>query len=420
MGWRANLWWGDAGPRCYLTVPVLFAALSFLWILDQTCIPAGTLRGEFYTTLFQSSYRDSPIGGPERWTASTLRNCDIFSGEWVYDENLPLYSSCKFAEPGFVCHRNGRPDLHYQRWRWRPRGCDLPEFEAHDMLNRLNGSRVVFVGDSMGRTQWESLCCMLLQAVADKSSAKLIHGPITKTATFLRVRFLSKNLTIDYYRSPFLVAGGRDLPPRSPKRVVATLKLDKMGRIGANWHKADILVINTGHWWTMTKTYRQGVYFEIGKQLTRGMKVDTALERAFRTVTSWVNDNVDFNRTQVFFRSYEPPHWSMAFSRLPLNASTYHKVYPQATFLREALELNHSPALLLNVTTLSSYRPDGHVFNYTRSSIPLDCAHWCLPGVPDTWNQVMYYSLLIRALVLWGPASVPEAKDPVCLSRKKW
>ncbi|KAL2632809.1 hypothetical protein R1flu_004288 [Riccia fluitans] len=403
MGWRNNIRCRDIRARCSLTVPVLFAALLFLWILDQSYIHSGTLfKREFYSTLFQSSYRGTPTEGSD-WRASSMpKNCDIFSGEWVYDDNLPLYSSCKFAERGFLCHRNGRPDLAYQKWRWRPHGCALPRFDALDMLNRLNGSRVVFVGDSMGRTQWESLCCILLQAVADKSSAKLIHGPISKVTPFLRARFLTNNLSVDYYRSPFLVAGGSDVPARSPKRVVGTLKLEKMGRIGANWHKADILIINTGHWWTSTKTYDRGVYFEMGKQLMRGMKVDAAHLRALKTVTSWVSDNVDFNRTQVFFRSFEPSHWTMAFSRLPLNSSTYRMVYPHAQHLFEALELNSSPAMLLNVTALSSYRPDGHVFNYTRSSVPLDCAHWCLPGVPDTWNQLMYYSLLIRAKGPWA------------------
>jgi hypothetical protein len=24
-----------------------------------------------------------------------------------------------------------------------------------------------------------------------------------------------------------------------------------------------------------------------------------------------------------------------------------------------------------------------------------DCSHWCLPGIPDSWNELLYSTLLI-------------------------
>ncbi|CAL9062465.1 unnamed protein product, partial [Musa banksii] len=49
-------------------------------------------------------------------------------------------------------------------------------------------------------------------------------------------------------------------------------------------------------------------------------------------------------------------------------------------------------------------RRDGHlsVF-YLGSSGPAplpkqDCSHWCLPGVPDTWNELLYALILNREL----------------------
>lgn len=42
----------------------------------------------------------------------------------------------------------------------------------------------------------------------------------------------------------------------------------------------------------------------------------------------------------------------------------------------------------LNVTHHSRYRADSHVDkNYHGVT---DCVHWCLPGVPDTWNWLLY------------------------------
>jgi len=56
--------------------------------------------------------------------------CDLFEGNWVWDENYPLYASkdCKFLDLGFRCSENGRPDLFYTKWRWQPNDCNLPRY----------------------------------------------------------------------------------------------------------------------------------------------------------------------------------------------------------------------------------------------------------------------------------------------------
>lgn len=59
------------------------------------------------------------------------------------------------------------------------------------------------------------------------------------------------------------------------------------------------------------------------------------------------------------------------------------------------------PVTFLNITQISEYRIDAHASVYTEAggkvlteeerADPLrhaDCIHWCLPGVPDTWNQI--------------------------------
>jgi len=49
---------------------------------------------------------------------------------------------------------------------------------------------------------------------------------------------------------------------------------------------------------------------------------------------------------------------------------------------------------VLNVTRMTGQRKDGHSSKYylgpNEKPHRQDCSHWCLPGVPDTWNELLY------------------------------
>lgn len=61
--------------------------------------------------------------------------CELFEGDWVWDESYPLYNSkdCRFLDSGFRCVENGRPDLFYTKWRWQPKSCNLPRYVIIDI-----------------------------------------------------------------------------------------------------------------------------------------------------------------------------------------------------------------------------------------------------------------------------------------------
>lgn len=64
----------------------------------------------------------------------------------------------------------------------------------------------------------------------------------------------------------------------------------------------------------------------------------------------------------------------------------------------QGMRYEHSNVKFLNITYLTEFRKDAHPSRYrepgTPEDAPQDCSHWCLPGVPDTWNEILYAQLL--------------------------
>lgn len=51
------------------------------------------------------------------------------------------------------------------------------------------------------------------------------------------------------------------------------------------------------------------------------------------------------------------------------------------------------PINVLHVTSMSASRSDAHVGNWSDNPSIQDCSHWCLPGVPDIWNEIILSQL---------------------------
>ncbi|KAB5527366.1 hypothetical protein DKX38_021213 [Salix brachista] len=199
-----------------------------------------------------------PASRNERIKEKGMRECDITKGRWVYDESYPLYSSCPFMDEGFDCVGNGRLDKYYMKWRWQPQDCNIPRFNATKMLDLIRGKRLVFVGDSINRNQWESMLCRLMGAVKDPNRVYETHGrKITREKGDYSFKFVDYKCTVEYYVTHFLA---HESKARTGSRRVQTLRIDAIDHGSSRWRGADILIFNTAHWWSHFKTKAGSVF----------------------------------------------------------------------------------------------------------------------------------------------------------------
>jgi len=334
------------------------------------------------------------------------RECNLFSGTWVRDASYPLYPAgqCPYPEGRVNCRKNGRPDSDYEKWRWQPRGCSIPRFNAKDMLWKLRGKRLMFVGDSITRSQWESMVCMLQAVIPSNKKTMIDRSPLTI------FKALDYKASVEFMWAPFLV---QESINSKKKRII---HLDFVGKNGIYWKGVDVLVFESSHWWTHDNGESWDLIME-GNRLHRNMDPMLAYRKGLTTWAKWISTNIDPRRSLVFFSTTSPKHYSSSEWNEPNGHRCYNQKDPvqiagyrppmpaQVPIVKQVLHMTRVPVTLLDITGLSEFRKDGHPsvystdFNRGQRKNPDefgDCSHWCLPGVPDTWNELLYASLLFK------------------------
>lgn len=72
----------------------------------------------------------------------------------------------------------------------------IDRWNATDFLSRLRGKRLMLVGDSMNRNQFESLLCVLREALPDNSKMYETRGyKITKGRGYFIFKFVVTHLS---------------------------------------------------------------------------------------------------------------------------------------------------------------------------------------------------------------------------------
>ncbi|XP_058748215.1 xylan O-acetyltransferase 1-like [Vicia villosa] len=353
------------------------------------------------------------------------KDCDLFNGEWVLDNMThPLYKEeeCEFLTSQVTCMRNGRRDSLYQNWKWQPRDCSMPKFKPRLLFKKIRGKRVMFVGDSLNRNQWESMVCMVQSVVPSDKKTWYKTGSLA----ILKIEEPGNIITtVEFYWSPFLVESNSDDPNMHSilNRIIMPESIEKHG---VNWKNADYLIFNTYIWWMNTFNMKvlRGSFDEGATEYDEVPRPE-AYERVMRTWSKWVDEHIDPNRTKVFFTGTSPLHiksedWNnpdgikcakettpVLNMSTPLNVGTDRRLFVIANNVTKSMKV---PVYFINITTLSEYRKDAHTSVYTirqgkmltpeQQADPTtyaDCIHWCLPGLPDIWNEFLYTQIIAQS-----------------------
>ncbi|XWS67255.1 hypothetical protein CRYUN_Cryun05aG0271800 [Craigia yunnanensis] len=217
-------------------------------------------------------------------------------------------------------------------------------FNPELALKKLRGKRLLFAGDSLQRNQWESFVCMVEWTIPpEKKSMK--RGKV-------RSVFKAKN----------------------------------------RWGS-----------------------FANGEEGYAELDTPVAYKIGLKTWANWIDSTINPNKTRVFFTTISPIHTRSEEWGKEDRLKCFNETKPvmkkkfwgsgsdkkMMSVVAGVLKKMKVPVTVLNITQLSEYRIDAHSSIYTETGGRLsndeekadpghhaDCVHWCLPGVPDTWNQI--------------------------------
>ncbi|XP_058105338.1 protein trichome birefringence-like 33 [Magnolia sinica] len=400
-------------PSFYRLTIALFILVAIVYWQDLSCIFSHPSQ---HTQQQQPIFIKEKDNGVATGFRESEGGCDVFNGKWVWNETArPLYEEgeCPYIQPQLTCQEHGRPDKGYQHWRWQPHGCSLPSFNATFMWEMLRGKRMMFVGDSLNRGQFVSMVCLLHSVIPE--SAKSMNS-LDSLAIFKAEEF---NASIEFYWAPFLLESNADnaVIHRVTDRIIRAGSINKHGR---HWKGVDILVFNTYLWWMTGAKMKilQGTFKDETKNITE-METEDAYRLALKNMVKWVAKNMDPHKTRVFFTSMSPSHkqskeWggdqdgNCYNQTAPIEDPTYWGSESSKSIMQVISEVFNKAKVqitFLNITQLSEYRKDAHTSIYKKQWSPLtpeqlanprsyaDCVHWCLPGLQDTWNELLYAKL---------------------------
>uniref|UniRef100_A0A1J3J4X6 Protein trichome birefringence-like 24 n=1 Tax=Noccaea caerulescens TaxID=107243 RepID=A0A1J3J4X6_NOCCA len=352
-----------------------------------------------------------------------IEKCDLFAGKWIPDSSGPIYtnSSCGTLIDGHQnCITNGRPDLDFLYWKWKPHDCLLPRFDPRRFLNLMRNKSWAFIGDSISRNHVESLLCMLYKV---EEPVEVYHD---KEYRSKRWHFPLHNLTISNIWSPFLVQAAIFEDSNGVSTASVQLHVDKLDMTWTDLMPSlDYAIISTGKWYLKSAVYHEnakpvGCHNCPAKLRLEELGFDYAYNASLRHVMDFLAAAETNRKGTVFFRTSTPDHFlngewhngGTCKQTEPVSdddkveIKNVHKIlrdveigqFKRAVREKKTGQAGGGSLKLLDFTGMLLTRPDGHPGAYRQfrpfdkdknAKVQNDCLHWCLPGPIDYLNDVI-------------------------------
>ncbi|KAL0365243.1 UNVERIFIED_CONTAM: protein trichome birefringence-like 12 [Sesamum angustifolium] len=369
----------------------------------------------FYSRLLPLYTTPSPQSPTSKIPLLPPPPCNLFKGRWILDPSRkPMYdSTCPFHRNAWNCIKNQRENMgRINSWKWVPESCDLNRVDPDGFLNLMRNKNIGFVGDSLNENFLVSFLCTL--RVADAGAKKWKRKGAWRGAYFPKF-----NVTVGYHRAVLLAkyewqTKQPELAGKNGVKGIYRVDIDIPADDWAN--VADfysVLVFNTGHWWGYDKFPKETplVFFKGGRPIYPPLEMSDGLKVVVQNMVAHV-EKVFPKKVLKFWRLQSPRHfyggeWNQNGSCLfdqPLEEVQLDSWFDPSNngVNKEARKLNHlieetlkgTSIRTLDLTHLSEFRADAHpaIWLGKKDAVAVwgqDCMHWCLPGVPDTWVDIL-------------------------------
>ncbi|KAF9608589.1 hypothetical protein IFM89_010021 [Coptis chinensis] len=349
------------------------------------------------------------------------KHCNFFKGHWILDfKKKPLYNeACPFHRNSWNCIKNQRENMvNINSWKWMPENdCGLEQVDPVKFLEFMRDKSIGFVGDSLNENFLVSFLCVL--HLADGSGKKWKRKGAWRGGYFPKF-----NVTVAYHRAVLLAK--YEWQPAKALNLSGNDELKGVYRVDVDipaddWVEAakfyNVLVFNTGHWWGIDKFPKEKplVFYKKGQPILPPPGLLDGLKVVLENMISYIERKVP-HETLKFWRMQSPRHfyggeWNrngscmynepLAEGQLdtwfdPSNGGVNKDARQVNGLIKEALR--DTDIQLLDLTHLSEFRADAHpaIWLGKKDAVAIwgqDCLHWCLPGVPDTWVDILSASI---------------------------